>query len=49
LSDDQKRTEKLINKYAQIVWENEDIRKFSSFHAAFMIELVRWAYVNQLD
>ncbi len=49
LSDDQKRTRKLTSRDAQIVWENEDIRKFSSFHATFMIELVKSTYVNQSD
>ncbi len=49
LSDDQKRTRKLTSRYAQIVWENEDIKKFSSFHAAFMAGLVQSAYVNQSD
>ncbi len=49
LSDDQKRTRKLISRYAQIVWENEEMRKFSSFHAAFMIGLFKSTYVNQSD
>jgi hypothetical protein len=48
LSSEEKRIKKLINRYAQIVWKNEKIRKFSSFHATFMIEiLIKSAYVNQ--
>jgi hypothetical protein len=31
------------------VWENEEMRKFSSFHATFMVELIKPAYVNQSD
>ncbi len=46
---EEKRTRKLINRYAQIVWENEEMRKFSSFHATFMTELIKSAYVNQSD
>ncbi len=46
LSNDQKRTKKLINKYAQIVWENENMKKFSSFHAKFLINLIKSIYVN---
>ncbi len=38
LSSEEKRIRKLINRYAQIVWENEEMRKFSSFHATFMTE-----------
>ncbi len=40
LSDDQKRTRKLISRYAQIVWRNEEMRKFLSFHAIFMTEIL---------
>ncbi len=46
---DEKRTKKSINRHVQIVWENEEMRKFSSFHATFMIELIKPTYVNQLD
>ncbi len=49
-----KRTRKLISRYsidkcAQVVWENEEMRKFSSFYAAFMVGLVKSTYVNQSD
>jgi hypothetical protein len=44
---EEKRTKKLTRRYAQIVWENEEMRKFSSFHATFMTEiLTKSAYVN---
>ncbi len=47
LSSEKKRTRKSTSRYAQIVWENEEMRKFSSFHATFMIELIKSTYVNQ--
>jgi hypothetical protein len=42
---DEKRTRKSTSrystdKYAQIIWENEEMRKISTFHAAFMIEIL---------
>jgi hypothetical protein len=53
LSDDQKHTKKLINIYVQIVWENEEMKKFSSFHATFMTEILSKSSsiqnVNQSD
>ncbi len=50
LPDDQKRTRKPTSRYAQIAWKNEEMRKFPSFHAAFMTELMtKPAYVNQSD
>jgi hypothetical protein len=54
LPDDQKRIRKLTsryssNRYAQVVWEDEEMRKFPSFHAAFMTGLVKPAYVDQSD
>jgi hypothetical protein len=50
LSSNEKRTRKSTSRYAQIVWENEEMRKFSSFHATFMTEiLTKSAYVNQSD
>ncbi len=47
LSSDEKRTRKLTSKNAQIVWEKEEMRKFSSFHATFMTKLIKSIYVNE--
>ncbi len=49
LSSDEKRTRKLINRYAQIVWRNEEIRKFSSFHATFMIEMMKSTSIQNVN